>query len=65
MYTGISLHHVTKIEFKNPPHELQPGSQLGWARYLTIHDRDGHSTELTLFAEAPESLWLETENVDG
>ena len=65
MSTFISLHHVTKMDFKNPPHEIEPGSPMGWARYLTIHDRDGHKTEFTLFADEEESLWANVEKSDG
>ena len=64
MSTFISLHHVTDISFSHP-HEVETGSQMGWVRHFTIHDRDGHKTEFTLFADEEESLWANVEKSDG
>ena len=55
MVTRISLHDVTEMVF-SLPHEVGPDSNMGWARKFTIVDREGHKTEITLFAEESTSL---------
>ena len=59
MVTRISLHDVTEMVFSDP-HEVDPDSNMGWARRFTIVDGQAHKTELTLFAEDRESLMLVT-----
>ena len=64
MITRISLHDVTEMLFGDP-HEVDPASNMGWARRFTIVDGRGHKTEITLFTEDPEALRLEENGFDG